>query len=355
MKKNILLSTIYKADNYGAIFQAYSLKELLKNNNNNKVILLNEIPKKISKQYSSLRTNSIKAFIKDILRFPYRFSMLKKFDFFIKSNFLELKRNQLPNIDLCVTGSDQVWNPEIISSHSKLESIYFFKDIESPKKIAFSASLGSHRYTEEQLNEFCNLVSDYQFISVRENDTAEYLTTLLDKKILNTLDPTLLQQESFWHDLIKTKTKTKSAIVVYYNNKSKRLDLVSNSIKKYKSQNIHVINNWYNKEINSDKYIRNAGPLDFLSEFNQSSAVITNTFHGVCFAINFKKDFLYINDGGHSNRVESLLAKVGGEHKIISSDNIDPALLMNKLTQPIDYELLNKEIKDSLKLLNEFI
>lgn len=44
--KNILLSTIYKADNYGALFQAYSLNYFLQQKHQNSVFILNSSPKK---------------------------------------------------------------------------------------------------------------------------------------------------------------------------------------------------------------------------------------------------------------------------------------------------------------------
>ena len=39
------------------------------------------------------------------------------------------------------------------------------------------------------------------------------------------------------------------------------------------------------------KYIREAGPKEFISLFNNAEYVITNSFHGTAFSINFNSNF----------------------------------------------------------------
>lgn len=351
--KNILLSTIYKADNYGALFQAYSLNYFLQQKHQNSVFILNSSPKKISRQFTALRTYSFKAFLKDLCRYHPRKQLINKFKDFITENFNEVTLKEISDlkIDLCVTGSDQVWNPNIISFNNQLLGDYFFENIDA-KKIAFSASLGSYRYNDEQLSRFNKLIDSYSCITVREQDTATYLSEVTSHDVFNTLDPTLIQPEGFWNKLTTDSFTKKDYILVYYNNKTKDLTETVNQIKNDLNLPVIVINNWYNSEINSDKYIRNAGPIDFLNAFKNAKYIITNTFHGVCFSINFKKEFLYIDNGIHSNRMTSLLSKVDGLHKIITKNN---EACINNLTKSISYEKLENEKNLSTRILMEHL
>ncbi len=281
--------------------------------------------------------------------------MIKKFKTFIIQNFNEITLDKISNVnfDLCVTGSDQVWNPNIISINGELLSNYFFEGMDT-KKIAFSASLGSYRYDTKQLIKFKELTKSYSCITVREQDTAIYLQNEINREVYNTLDPTLIQHDDFWPKITDNSFTNKDYILVYYNNSTKELTNTVNRIKKELNLPVIVINNWHNKKIDSDIYIKDAGPIDFLNAFKNAKYVITNTFHGVCFSINFKKNFLYIENGVHSNRMNSLLSKIDGLHKIIESNN-DTKNLIHKLEQSISYEKLDNEKKSSIKILSEYI
>lgn len=353
--KNILLSTIYRADNYGAVFQAYSLSCFLKNNNKNNVFILNDSPQKISQQFTALRTYSYKSLLKDSFRFFPRARMIRKFKDFINQNFNEITLDKISSIkfDLCVTGSDQVWNPNIISDKGELLSNYFFEGINTTK-IAFSASLGSYRYNPNQLARFKELTKSYSCITIREQDTAIYLQSEIKRDVHNTLDPTLIQHDDFWYQMTDNVFKSEDFILVYYNNSTVELTNAVNYIKRKLNLPVIVINNWYNKKIDSNEYIKDAGPIEFLSAFKSAKYIITNTFHGVCFSINFKKDFLYIDNGIHSNRMTSLLSKIDGLHKIIIL-NDEKQTYIDKLKSPISYKNLSDEKKSSIKLLLEYL
>lgn len=75
--------------------------------------------------------------------------------------------------------------------------------------------------------------------------------------------------------------------------------------------------------------------------------LITNSFHGVCFAIIFGKEFISINSKSSSDRVISLLEDIGIEgHKFYSIAEIDINIVeANK----IDYQ----KVYDKLKIKKE--
>lgn len=75
--------------------------------------------------------------------------------------------------------------------------------------------------------------------------------------------------------------------------------------------------------------------------------LITNSFHGVCFAIIFGKEFISVNSKSSSDRVISLLEDIGIEgHKFYSIAEIDINIVeANK----IDYQ----KVYDKLKIKKE--
>lgn len=353
-KNDVLLSTIYKADNYGAIFQAMSLSEYLKTNYKN-VYILDYSPNKIRRQYSALRTYSIKAVLKDIFRFLPRKRMLSKITLFINKNFAELSLESAKSqeFDTLVTGSDQVWNPAIVSFDEKFEPYYFFDGIKGREKISYASSLGSYRYDDKQSEEFKKYISEYDRVAIREEDSSKYINEHFDISTTHVLDPTLIQNRAFWEKIITTNSyELDDFILVYFNNYTEELATITNRLKEQTNKKVVVINNWYARTINSDLYVRDAGPEEFLELFSKAKYVVTNTFHGVCFSINFEKEFLYVENGVHSNRVQSLLDKLSADYKIVSNVAIDINTMLSKLSYPVNREMLEIEKNKSIVFLN---
>ncbi len=95
--------------------------------------------------------------------------------------------------------------------------------------------------------------------------------------------------------------------------------------------------------------INDCGPEEFLAYMRDAAAVFTDSFHGLCFSINFNKDFyLFIKEGNafnkaRNNRFESLLRLTGLESRIINGISSAKALLS---IDKIDYTSVNSVIED---------
>ncbi|MCI5137821.1 MAG: hypothetical protein D3922_05270 [Candidatus Electrothrix sp. AR1] len=70
---------------------------------------------------------------------------------------------------------------------------------------------------------------------------------------------------------------------------------------------------------NIGNHIRNAGPRDFVQLFINAEFIVTDSFHGTCFAVNLGKRFIAIAPEKSSNRIESLLRSLEIEERIVST------------------------------------
>ena len=92
------------------------------------------------------------------------------------------------------------------------------------------------------------------------------------------------------------------------------------------------------------KVFVNIGPSEFLNLFYNAKFVITTSFHGTAFAINFNKDFLsVINDTSQNdNRIYSLAELMGVSGECIVKKNTP----LKELKIPkIDLNLMNKRLE----------
>lgn len=81
----------------------------------------------------------------------------------------------------------------------------------------------------------------------------------------------------------------------------------------------------------------------WLRDFRQSSAVITDSFHGTVFSLIFNKPFVCIgNINRGMSRFHSLLARTGLEARLLVDPT--PTQIVNTLQTPIEWDLVNQHL-----------
>lgn len=357
--------TIHNALNYGALFQAYATQEVL--SRYGKVDIINYQNKHIEKVYKTfnIRINHtfLKGFIRDLFLLKGKLSKKRKFKKFFNSrlNFTELtdfRKGSLKVYDLYVSGSDQIWNPLCTNGNSVVNEHYFLQFAPvGARKISYATSLGSFRFNVDQLEKAKTLLEPFDNLSIREKDGKEYLESLLGKEVEQVLDPTLLLSKSDWiKKLGLQKNKFNTDYILVYT--VPRSDLLKKVVDYYSKKDIKIIavDSNIRKLGAVDKQIRDAGPEEFLNLFLNAKKIITDSFHGVCFSINFQKDFLAVSSGQQSNRMNNILELTGLEDRFI--DSIESISSLDDLGS-IDFinahKLLDEKKAESFKYLSKAI
>lgn len=357
--------TIHNALNYGAVFQAYATQEIL--SKYGKVEIINYQNKHIEKVYKTfnirLNHNMPKDLIRDFYLLKGKLSKKKKFDSFFKSKLnltepTDFRSNKLSSYDIYVSGSDQIWNPMCTNGSNIINEHYYLAFApKSAKKISYASSLGSFRFKVDQYQKAKALLESFDSLAIRERDGKEYLEELLHKKIEQVLDPTLLLSKFDWIRKLglQEKQAIKEYILVYT---VPRSELLKDVIKHYSKLGVKIIaiDSNLRKLGVVDEQIRDAGPKEFLNLFLNAKKIITDSFHGVCFSINFQKDFLAISSGAQSNRMKNILELTGLEDRFISSiENISNIEKLGAINFNNAHSLLDNRKAESLKYLNKSI
>ena len=119
-----------------------------------------------------------------------------------------------------------------------------------------------------------------------------------NKKANVVLDPVLLHNEYFWNKYIK-KPKEKEYLFLYYV-VEKATDTIEEAIKFAKNNNLTIIEvtdrplKYGRVPKNSKvkhKYLYDIGLEEWLGYIKYANYIFTNSFHGCCFSIIFKKNF----------------------------------------------------------------
>lgn len=270
-------------------------------------------------------------------------------------NYEELK-NDPPEYDAYIVGSDQVWN-----FLTKLDPVHLLGFVpEGKKKIAYAASMGQCNIPQYLHSELRNELNKFHAISIREDNGVDFINKLFEREVARkTLDPTLLiPRESY--NKISTRPNVCQKFIASY-----ILSLLD-------KQQMDNLRHWAGLKDLSLINLRNPDtcihfprvinkivtPYQWVGYIQHADIVICGSFHATVFALIYHKPFLVIlpkilKEKGGNARINSLLQPLGLQYRITYDNPIDK---MNEIIEHnIDWEkidsILTKEKNKSKQYL----
>lgn len=246
----------------------------------------------------------------------------------------------MPQADLFVVGSDQVWNPELTKSSCLDYYLAFLPD--HMRRISFSTSLGISRWTpdDDLTEQIGRALKKFARISVREEEGAALLKSTFDLDVDVTLDPTLLF-DGFPELLTNKSNATK--YVLYYallsNNKGVAL---AKAIAKDLGCREVVNNNNPKLLFNRIKWNR-PSIEQWYTNFAKAQFVVAESFHGTVFSIINKRQFCVVYSGTRVSRITTLLKCIGLEDRLYPT--IESAQTDKPWDRQIDYAVVDEKLK----------
>ena len=313
-------------NNYGSIINAYAIYNLVKK--------LGYLPKMISYVLPAAKNINEHFRKKFHQKYIYRTSVYRY------KHELETLNNK---IDTFIAGSDQIWqyNAEHLWSKNEADkhgvnSIYFLSFANLDKKlISFSSSFGRYAYYGNYNNRLITsyYLSLFDHISVREDDAVDLCKEVFGiNNVESLIEPVYLIEDEEWNNIISdSELKDKGKLAYYFldpnENKEEAVKYIS---EKLGIDPIDANNN------------RNLEVEDFLYIMKNASFILTDSFHGTCFASIFKKKFIsFFNEKRGSSRY-LLFNKLGLQNRIIYS--IDDIKNKQDLFDDIDYTTMDKVV-----------
>lgn len=291
------IMTFHRAANYGAVLQAYALQNYLEAMGNELEIVdyrCKEI-ENVHSPFYFLYVHGFRNKIKQFLRWPVKLKKRKIFDKFLQSKIsMSLRVNKKNLGDLCykkydivIVGSDQVWNPNLI----KGDMTYLLDFVpENIVKISYAASFGIDRLNLENTELYQKYITRFNKLSVREQQGITIIKELCNKEAINTIDPVLLLKKEEWEHFM-TNPKEKDYILLYMIRYSEELLHIALKLaRKQRRQLVFISDSMRRKR--GIKYITSATPEEWTGLFYHAACVVTNSFHGTAFSVNFNKKMI---------------------------------------------------------------
>jgi len=240
-------------------------------------------------------------------------------------SYYELKENP-PQADVYIVGSDQVWNFNIYGSIEGQSRAYFL-DFGSPsvKRISYAPSFGKKKLNDERINMITPLLQKFSYVSVREKSGLDICKACGINDAEWVPDPTMLLNADAYRELYKNEELRKP------NKRYCFLYLVGHgrdfSVKKIydwaKKKNLEIV--YVSGNLRFDKYKKFYATVpEWIYLIEHAEYVITSSYHCSVFSLIFNKKFGLISLSKERTstdaRFDSLFEQFQLEKRFMNSD-----------------------------------
>ena len=309
--------------------------------------------------------NPLKKLAYIAIRYPIETFALVRFDR-MRKKYLKMTSRCSSHVDLkkisadaFITGSDQVWGPMM---NGVYDSAYFLQFVgKDSRKLAYAASFGKTKFDESTVVAYKKMLSESDKIADREKSAVSLLEDWgLNNCLGQVLDPTLLLDMSQWTNLLIKKNdfdkyKDLKYILVYQIHNDPKLSGYAKRLAKHTGMELLRVNPMLHQALRGGKFICSPDLSEFLSLVANASCIVTDSFHGTCFSINFGKQFIEIlPNNATGTRNQSILELTGLSDRILCDFN-DYSLVDKVIDYSKVNELLEVERRKSLEVIRSMI
>lgn len=260
--------------------------------------------------------------------------------------------------DCLITGSDQIWNPNVARPG------YFLISVKNEcKKVAYAASIARDDLSPHERKVMIPLIERFDYVSVREKTAKDFLSKYTHKEIKEVLDPALMLTSDEWTEIAAEKSIKDKYVLAFFFSESIEYRKKIEVLCKEQGYKLVFIPFAANKYIASDlrgecERMYDVGPKEFIRLFMDAEFVFTDSFHGSVFAILFKKNFVVFerdknNKVSKNSRLYDLLDKFNLSSRLVRTFDQFHAVVEEKIDFGEVYELLENYRKESKAFLNE--
>lgn len=311
---------------------------------------LNQALKKLGFSVLMIQRSSPRSYSPNMNTVPRVFAE-KHYSISEKYEYAELKKlNEI--CDSFIVGSDQLWNP-YLWPFSGPEFFLSFVD-KNRKKLSYATSFGNISSCEKSFIDNCKgWLNDFDKISVREDYAVDICQNDFNLEVSHVCDPVFLCDKENYNSIAESSEQKFPQKYVLNFLLDPNKDKISSCRYVREKLGINDAVNFTDlqdvekrvSKFDGEKVYANASIEDFLCAYKNADFVVTDSFHGTCFAIIFNKPFISLaNMQRGEKRFISLLKWLKLTNRLVF--DLNDIQKNNELLQPIDYSAANKIIDE---------
>ena len=238
-------------------------------------------------------------------------------------SFEELSKD-VPDADLYITGSDQVWNPDFVWEGLIDKPYYFAFLSDEAKKISYASSFGKSKLTDSELEIAKKYLSKYNYLSVREKTGVDVIKAMgLDA--VEVADPTVLAGREVFSELAKKNSWMDMPYMVLFQiTFHQELYEACKSIANKNGLKLILLIPDVFQASNLDYEGKIVLPSveEWIGYLENAAYVVTDSFHATVFSIMFERPFSSYAMAGYNGRIYNILNKLDLDKRILLKADI---------------------------------
>lgn len=269
-------------------------------------------------------------------------------------------------IDTFIVASDVLWYYDAFIKTGFMFMLDFVDD--KKKKISYSTSFGNtkHFFPKEERLKAQLLLNKFDSVSVREYEAVDICKNCFGVSATHVLDPVFLCEMKDWEDLSKQahkKTKGQFLFAYMLDPNKEKAECLNKFSKKLNLNLVSITDKQFNsteKNAILDKcgVMCDASIEEFVYHLKNATYIITDSYHGMCFSIIFRKPFIaLVNRSRGGSRFDTIAQAFNIGDRMV--ERIEDIFNESFYSQSMDYERIEgniqREIERSKTWLNNAI
>ncbi len=351
---NTGLITFHFAHHYGAQLQAFATMRALQGLGFTCEIIDYRLPHTTRTNGLFKKTSSVRDMASDAHTALHYAAFKRRFDRFEafvaghmslsarRYTSFEQLQSDPPAYDVYVAGSDQIWNPFIFQDR-QFDPSFLLAFTSGGRRIAYAPSLGVPELPADKLDQLRDYLTPFSALSVRERRGRMILASA-GLEAREVLDPTLLLTGADWETLAAPPARKGPYILCYFVSDPGEAAPYAQALAQRTGYPIVQLAGARRKISGAAELVFDAGPREFLGLFQNAAYVVTNSFHGAAFSLQFEKPFFTSMSPRERaeptfSRIYSLLSRLGCADRIVGLETTAA------VDAPVDYPSVNRRLE----------
>ena len=280
-----------------------------------------------------------------------------------RKNYLRLSKDYvgISNVDeldydAYILGSDTVWTPIKVNDVEAYMYYFEFCKNKPAKKISWAASIGSE--SPDDLNMMAPILHErlknFDYISVRERETVDFVQSLTDKKVFHAIDPVLMLDAEEYNEILPEGDDELGGYIYAFlfddvEGAYETVNRLSAHTKLPVVGNVKHLNRIDNLLLNCE----DDGPSELLGKIFNADYIITDSFHIMVYSILFKKHFVAYSRINSAIRLRNLLEDLDLSSRFFLNDQIGFEEILREIDYDYVFEIINEWRDSTMEFLSD--
>lgn len=339
--------------NYGSALQSWALSKAIGSVPNCHAVLIDYCPKVLAgmnplNPFKNMWDKDSESQRMCELTLPAIEENYYKFENFYKTKFDKTSKKYTAenfssvvkdnNLSGFVCGSDTIFS---IDEFKGFDDGYYanYPCMKCGYSVSYAASFGDTIFDERSYKTLDERLQNFKAIGLRESRLVDYVKSKVFVPVKKVVDPTLLLTSRDYDTIAEKRLLSEKYILLYARRYNKAMEAYADKLAEENGWKVIEISL---RAVNADRHkiFYEAGVEEFLSLIKYAEAVVTNSFHGLIFSVQYSKPVYIFSRELCDTKIAEVLELFGLRDRLMVTGNED-------VSSEIDWNAVHKRIQDA--------